>query len=179
MAVDRDLPLYDIETMDALVERRIGGFAIIGNLRGIFALLSLALGAVGICGVTAYSAGQRTGEIGARLAMGASQGDVVRMVVSQGANRAALGPWASPSPGGCHVGNPGRRESDRPGDLLDRRVRARDGLLRRPLSAGATRRSDRPGAGPQRGVAVEIHSPNREHISSRASSSVRPDRLGT
>lgn len=91
MAVDRDLPLYDIETIDALVERRIGGFAIIGNLRGIFALLSLALGAVGICGVTAYSAGQRTGEIGARLAMGASQGDVVRMVVSQGANRAALG----------------------------------------------------------------------------------------
>jgi ABC-type antimicrobial peptide transport system permease subunit len=91
VAVDRDLPLYDIETMDALVERRIGGFAIIGNLRGIFALLSLALGAVGICGVTAYSAGQRTGEIGARLAMGASQGDVVRMVVSQGANRAALG----------------------------------------------------------------------------------------
>lgn len=91
MAVDRDLPLYDIETIDALVERRIGGFAIIGNLMGIFALLSLALGAVRIYGVTAYSAGQRTGEIGARLAMGASQGDVVRMVVSQGANRAALG----------------------------------------------------------------------------------------
>jgi ABC-type antimicrobial peptide transport system permease subunit len=91
VAVDRDLPLYDIETIDALVERRIGGFAIIGNLMGIFALLSLALGAVGIYGVTAYSAGQRTGEIGARLAMGASQGDVVRMVVSQGANRAALG----------------------------------------------------------------------------------------
>jgi putative ABC transport system permease protein len=91
VAVDRDLPLYDIETMDALVERRIGGFAIIGNLMGIFALLSLALGAVRIYGVTAYSAGQRTGEIGARLAMGASQGDVVRMVVSQGANRAALG----------------------------------------------------------------------------------------
>jgi ABC-type antimicrobial peptide transport system permease subunit len=91
VAVDRDLPLYDIETIDALVERRIGGFAIIGNLMGIFALLSLALGAVGIYGVTAYSAGQRTGEIGARLAMGASQGDAVRMVVSQGANRAALG----------------------------------------------------------------------------------------
>jgi putative ABC transport system permease protein len=91
VAVDRDLPLYDIETIDALVERRIGGFAIIGNLMGIFALLSLALGAVRIYGVTAYSAGQRTGEIGARLAMGASQGDVVRMVVSQGANRAALG----------------------------------------------------------------------------------------
>ena len=77
--------------MDALVERRIGGFAIIGNLMGIFALLSLVLGAVGIYGVTAYSAGQRTNEIGVRLAMGAKRGDVVRMVVSQGAKRAVFG----------------------------------------------------------------------------------------
>ena len=90
-AVDGNLPLYNIETMDALLERRIGGFAIIGNLMGIFALLSLVLGAVGIYGVTAYSAGQRTSEIGVRLAMGARPGDVVRMVVSQGAKRAVFG----------------------------------------------------------------------------------------
>ena len=80
-----------VQEMDALVERRIGGFAIIGNLMGIFALLSLVLGAVGIYGVTAYSAGQRTNEIGVRLAMGAKRGDVVRMVVSQGAKRAVFG----------------------------------------------------------------------------------------
>ena len=65
------LPLYDIETMEALVERRIRGFAVIGNLMGIFALLWLILGAVGIYGGAAYSAG--------------------RMVVSQGAKRAVFG----------------------------------------------------------------------------------------
>jgi amidase len=90
-AVDANLPRYNIETMDALVERRIGGFAIIGNLMGIFALLSLVLGAVGIYGITVYSAGQHTSKIGIRLAMGAKRGDVVRMVVSQGAKRAGFG----------------------------------------------------------------------------------------
>ena len=58
---------------------------------GIFAVLSLILGAVGIYGVTAYAAGQRTSEIGVRLAMGAEQADVVRMVVRQGALRSFLG----------------------------------------------------------------------------------------
>lgn len=90
-AVDPRLPLYSVETMEALVRRRVGGFAVIGYLMGIFALLSLILGAVGIYGVTAYSASQRTGEIGVRLAMGAERGDVVRLVVGQGARRAALG----------------------------------------------------------------------------------------
>lgn len=90
-SVDPNIPLYDVETMEALVERRIGGFAVIGYLMGTFALLSLILGAVGIYGVTAYAAGQRTGEIGVRMAMGAERGDVVRMVVAQGGRRAVLG----------------------------------------------------------------------------------------
>lgn len=90
-SVDPDIPLYDVETMESLVDRRIGGFAIIGYMMGTFALLSLILGAVGIYGVTAYAAGQRTGEIGVRVAMGAERSDVIRMVVSQGSRRAVLG----------------------------------------------------------------------------------------
>ena len=90
-SVDPKIPLYEIETMEALVDRRIGSFALIGTLMGLFALLSLFLGAVGIYGVTAYTAGRRTGEIGVRLAMGAERKDVVRMVVRQGGRRALLG----------------------------------------------------------------------------------------
>jgi ABC-type antimicrobial peptide transport system permease subunit len=90
-ALDPKLPLFQIETMEALVERRVGGFAVIANLMGIFALLSLFLGAVGIYGVTAFSAGRRTAEIGVRLAMGAERGDVIRLVVLAGARRAGLG----------------------------------------------------------------------------------------
>jgi hypothetical protein len=90
-SVDPKIPLFQIETMQDLVDRRIGGFGLIANLMGIFALLSLFLGAVGIYGVTAFSAGRRTGEIGVRLALGAQPGDVVRMVVGQGGRQAALG----------------------------------------------------------------------------------------
>lgn len=90
-AVDADIPLHSIGTIEALVDDRIGGFAVLGNLMGVFALLSLLLGAIGIYGVTAYATVQRTGEIGLRLAMGADRGDVVRMVVREGSRRAAIG----------------------------------------------------------------------------------------
>jgi putative ABC transport system permease protein len=89
--VDPNIPVFQVETMEALIHRRIGGFAILGYLMGIFAVLSLLLGAVGIYGVTAYAAGRRTAEIGLRLAVGANRGDVVRMVVIQGAWKAGVG----------------------------------------------------------------------------------------
>jgi putative ABC transport system permease protein len=90
-SVDSDVPLARIQTMDDLIDDRVGGFAVIGYVMGAFALLSLLLGAVGIYGVTAFAAGQRTGEIGVRLALGARRGDVVSMVVREGARRAVLG----------------------------------------------------------------------------------------
>ncbi len=90
-SVDADIPLHSIRTMEDLVDDRIGGFAVLGNLMGVFALLSLLLGAIGIYGVTAYATAQRTGEIGLRLAMGADRGDVVRMVIHEGGRRAAVG----------------------------------------------------------------------------------------
>lgn len=90
-SVDADIPVYDVQTMEALVDDRVGGFAVIGNLMAVFAVLSLILGAVGIYGVTAYAAGQRTSEIGVRLAMGAERTDVVSMVVREGARRTMIG----------------------------------------------------------------------------------------
>jgi putative ABC transport system permease protein len=90
-SVDADIPLAGVQTMTALIDDRVGGFAVIGYLMATFALLSLLLGAVGIYGVTAFSAGQRTAEIGVRIALGARRDDVVAMVVGDGVRRAALG----------------------------------------------------------------------------------------
>jgi predicted permease len=90
-SVDADVPLAEVKTMTSLIDDRVGGFAVIGYLMGTFALLSLLLGAIGIYGVTAFAAGQRTGEIGVRIALGARRNDVVSMVVGDGARRAVLG----------------------------------------------------------------------------------------
>jgi len=90
-SLDPKLPRFQIETMEAVVDRRVGGFAVMANLMGIFALLSLFLGALGIYGVTAFSVGRRSAEIGVRLAIGAERRDVVRMVVLEGARWAGMG----------------------------------------------------------------------------------------
>lgn len=90
-SVDPKLPLDRIETLRSQVDQHIGGFAVVANLMAVFAFLSLILGALGIYGVTAYAASRRTNEIGIRIALGARQSDVIRMVVSQGARRAVLG----------------------------------------------------------------------------------------
>jgi predicted permease len=90
-SIDPKLPLFQMGTMAELVENNIGGFVVVANLMTFFACLSLFLGGLGIYGVTAYSTGRRTSEIGIRLAMGAEPRDVVRMVVGQGGRRALLG----------------------------------------------------------------------------------------
>jgi putative ABC transport system permease protein len=90
-SVDGDLPVWDLRTVEDIVAMRIGGFRIIAQLMAAFALVSLVLGAVGTYGVTAHAVGRRTHEIGVRMAMGADRRGVRRMVVLQGARRAALG----------------------------------------------------------------------------------------
>jgi len=89
--VDPDQPIYEVEPMTALVDRRVSPFRLIAGLMLAFALVSLVLGAVGIYGVTAYSVGRRTHEIGIRMAVGAAKEAVVRMIVREGMIRAAIG----------------------------------------------------------------------------------------
>ncbi len=90
-AVDKYLPVYEVQTMEQIVrsttsERRFESF-----LMSIFATLALVLAGVGIYGVLASLVSQRTAEIGVRMALGAQTGDVLRMIVSEGFALVSLG----------------------------------------------------------------------------------------
>ena len=90
-AIDRDLPIDAVHTMEDLVGRSIAERRFTMLLLAAFAAVALALAAIGVYGVLAYLVTQRTQEIGVRLAMGASPADVVRLFVREGAAVSAIG----------------------------------------------------------------------------------------
>jgi predicted permease len=83
--------LYDIRPMEEIVARSISTQRLTMFLLSIFSALALVLSAVGIYGVISYLTGQRTHEIGVRVALGASRGDVLRMVLGQGLKITLIG----------------------------------------------------------------------------------------
>ena len=83
--------LYEFQTMTKVVSDSIAAQRFTMILLGVFAALALVLSAVGIFGVISYVTGQRTQEIGIRVAMGAQRGDVLRLVLGHGMGVALLG----------------------------------------------------------------------------------------
>jgi putative ABC transport system permease protein len=88
---DRNLPISEVVTMDGVVADATAEPRFEMLLLGIFAGVALVLAAVGIYGVMSYAVTRRTQEIGIRLSLGASQADVLRMVVRQGMTLALAG----------------------------------------------------------------------------------------
>jgi putative ABC transport system permease protein len=90
-AIDADLPIASIRTMEAIVEESVVQFSFTMLTLAIAAVVALLLGAVGLYSVLSYAVSLRTREIGVRLALGAAPAQVLRSVVGRGVAISAAG----------------------------------------------------------------------------------------
>jgi putative ABC transport system permease protein len=90
-AIEPDLPLFRIQTMDRLLAQTRWVYRTFGTMFAIFAGIALVLSAVGLYAVTAYSVTQRTSEIGVRMALGAQPPQVMWLVLRRSLIQLAIG----------------------------------------------------------------------------------------
>jgi putative ABC transport system permease protein len=90
-AVDPNLPVFDVKSMDDVIGVSLAARRFSAELVGAFAVLALLLASLGIYGLLAYMVGQRSHEIGVRMALGAQPENIRKMVLAHGALLAGIG----------------------------------------------------------------------------------------
>lgn len=90
-ALDPNLPLFNVATVEEGIRRQSWPFRVFGSLFMSFGFAALFLATVGLYGVMSFSVSRRTQEIGVRMAMGAGAGDVLKMVLRQGLWQVVIG----------------------------------------------------------------------------------------
>jgi putative ABC transport system permease protein len=88
---DENQPVSNVQTLDEVLTQARWPYRVFGSLFVIFAIIALVLASVGIYGVMSYSVSQRTQEIGVRIALGASSGNVLRLVFATGLRQLVIG----------------------------------------------------------------------------------------
>jgi putative ABC transport system permease protein len=89
--IDPEQPIHSVGTLSSETARAMRGFTIIGLLAAVFAVISLFLGAIGVYGVTSQAVNRRTREFGVRMALGCTVGQLLRLVLLQGARQISVG----------------------------------------------------------------------------------------
>jgi predicted permease len=90
-SIDRGLPVFGVSSMNDVLDRSLASRRFSADLVGGFAGLALLLASIGIYGLLAYMVGQRSREIGLRMALGARRWDVLKIILGKGAVLASVG----------------------------------------------------------------------------------------
>jgi predicted lysophospholipase L1 biosynthesis ABC-type transport system permease subunit len=90
-ALEPDLPLYSIQTLDQLLAQDQRQQRVVGGMFAVFAVIALVLSSVGLFAITAYAVTQRTNEIGVRIALGARPANVIWLLLRQALWQLAIG----------------------------------------------------------------------------------------
>ncbi len=90
-AIDQNLPIYNILTMDEVVDEETWFFGVFGVLFTVVGIVALFLASVGLYGVMSFSVANRTQEVGIRMALGAQSTSVLKMILKQGLIQIGIG----------------------------------------------------------------------------------------